>query len=83
VQGKGGSPLLRPSRTSKRDRGSEAAATASIIPARDSEDRPFHWAKRKQAYSPRFSAEDPTKTLRPSANVTFFAFAKLDWSLAR
>jgi hypothetical protein len=36
-----------------------------------------------ERYSARFSADDPAKTLRPSANVTFFAFAKLDWSLAR
>ena len=35
-----------------------------------------------KTYSPRFSAEEPAKTLRPSANVTFFAFAKLEWSLA-
>ena len=44
---------------------------------------PRQKAKKQLAYSARFSAEDPAKTLRPSANVTFFAFAKLDWSLAR
>jgi Resolvase, N terminal domain len=37
------SPLLHLSGTSKRNRSSEPAATASISPASDSEDRPFHW----------------------------------------